>query len=72
MGGILLLCVIVCANFGCPRGVTSKVYSQAWHGHCYVQSIKDVFTVMDCNLEDEDLINEEVMEADDKMRFKEA
>ena len=31
-----------------------------------------MFPVMDCKLKDEELIIEEVMEADDKMRFKEA
>ena len=64
-GKIPLLYGLVWSNFDCACGVTNKVCNGAWHGNCYVQSIKDVFPVMD-------LINEEVIEADDKMGFREA
>ena len=72
-GGIIpVLCGVVCANFGFKRGVTSNACKNAWHASCFVQHVNDSFPSMNSKLEDEDLIDEDRMEVDDEMRFREA
>jgi hypothetical protein len=66
MGGV------VCANFGINRGIGQGNCKGAWHGHYYVQHPKDNFPVLAASDLDQAIVNDEVMEEDDPLRFKEA
>jgi hypothetical protein len=63
---------VVCANFGCDRGLGLGACAKAWHGKCYVQHVQDKFPVLRMKDLDDALMSEEDLEDDDPLRFREA
>jgi hypothetical protein len=63
---------VICANFGCDRGLRLGACRNAWHGKCYKQHGQDSFPVLRMQDLDDALMAEEDLEEDDPARFREA
>lgn len=66
MGGV------ICANFGLDCGPGKPMCFNGWHGACYTQLDTDRFPALGLQDLDDPLVDDEQMEVDDPLRFKEA
>ena len=62
---------IICANFGLKRGANKRLCLNAWHGSCYKAHPKDKFPTLKTQDLEDSLIDDEQMEEEDPLRFKE-
>jgi hypothetical protein len=71
-GKVELLGGVICANIGLQRGQGLAICDGAWHGACFKQHEMDKFPVLGVRDLDDALVNEDLLEDEDLLRFKEA
>jgi hypothetical protein len=54
------------------RGTGVEACKGAWHAHCYQQLALDNFPVLSAVDLEQSIVNDEAMEEEDPMRFREA
>ena len=62
---------LICVNYGAKRGVTLSACRGAWHGRCYRQLAEDGFPVLEIQDIEDSVVDDNIMEEEDKFRFKE-
>lgn len=62
---------VTCANFGLNRGPGKRVCMNSWHGSCYRAHPKDQYPILTTQDLEDSLVDDEQMEEEDPLRFKE-